>query len=107
MRFAVISDVHGNVDALSAVLAGMGQLKVPEFVNLGDHLSGPLAAAEPADLLMACAVPSIHGNCDRELVETPRHKLELSDSQAMACLTPGHLHWLRNLPATYRHGLLA
>lgn len=72
MRFAVISGVHGNVDALSAVLADMGRLKVPEFVNLGDHLSRPLAAAETADLLMTCAMPSIRGNCDRELVETPR-----------------------------------
>ena len=100
MRFAVISDVHGNVDALRAVLDDMEKLKVPEFINLGDHLSGPLSAAETADLLMSCAMPSIRGNCDRELVETPRGQLELSDSQALAQLSKRHLDWLRAQPAT-------
>ncbi|MEO9122749.1 MAG: metallophosphoesterase, partial [Burkholderiaceae bacterium] len=42
-RFAVISDIHGNIWALKAVLAairGMGDIEM--IVNAGDLLSGPL-----------------------------------------------------------------
>jgi predicted phosphodiesterase len=101
MRFAAISDVHGNIDALKAVLADIERQHVTETVNLGDHLSGPLAAAETADLLMSLDIPSIRGNCDRELVETPQAEMELSDRQAFAKIKPLHIDWLRNLPATH------
>ncbi len=40
MRLAVISDVHGNLPALDAVLAGIGDDGVDMTVNLGDLLSG-------------------------------------------------------------------
>ncbi|WP_121492471.1 metallophosphoesterase [Cupriavidus plantarum] len=46
MRFAMISDIHGNIWALEAVLAtirAMGDIDM--IVNPGDILSGPL---EPA-----------------------------------------------------------
>ena len=47
-RFAVIADIHGNADALSAVLADIDRRGIGTVVNLGDHFSGPLAAAETA-----------------------------------------------------------
>lgn len=40
--FAVISDIHGNSDALAAVLADIDALQIETIINLGDHLSGPL-----------------------------------------------------------------
>ena len=43
MRFAAIADVHGNLLALEAVLKDIADLGITEIVNLGDHLSGPLA----------------------------------------------------------------
>ena len=49
-RFAVISDIHGNSDALAAVLADIDALQIETIINLGDHLSGPLAARETADM---------------------------------------------------------
>ena len=45
MKFAAIADIHGNCSALEAVLADIGQHRISEVVNLGDHLSGPLGAA--------------------------------------------------------------
>ena len=44
MRFAAIADIHGNCFALQAVLADAADLGVQKFVNLGDHVSGPLEA---------------------------------------------------------------
>src|SRR6478752_7451055 len=87
MRIAAISDIHGNIDALRAILADIGRQQVIETVNLGDHVSGPLAAAETADLLMTLAIPSIRGNCDRTIVESSPRELGLSDRTAYAQLS--------------------
>ena len=48
MRIAAISDIHGNLDALDAVLADIARRGVDVTVNLGDIVSGhlqPRAAA--------------------------------------------------------------
>ncbi|CAG2147464.1 metallophosphoesterase family protein [Cupriavidus plantarum] len=52
MRFAMISDIHGNIWALEAVLAtirAMGDIDM--IVNPGDILSGPLEPSATADRL--------------------------------------------------------
>jgi hypothetical protein len=36
LRFAAISDIHGNIWALEAVLADIGARGVTHIVNLGD-----------------------------------------------------------------------
>ncbi len=46
---AVISDIHGNVWALDAVLGDVARRGLHAVVNLGDSLAGPLAPAETAD----------------------------------------------------------
>ena len=42
MRIAILSDVHGNIAALDAVLADVAGRGVDRIVNLSDILSGPL-----------------------------------------------------------------
>lgn len=99
-RWAVISDVHGNVDALKAVLAEIDRLGCSRILNLGDHASGPLAAAETLNVLMARDdMISIRGNHDRYLL-TPPETLGPSDAVAAAQLTNAHKEWLAALPAT-------
>ncbi len=96
----MISDVHGNVDALKAVLAEIDRLGCSRVLNLGDHASGPLAAAETLDVLMARDdMISVRGNHDRYLL-TPRKTLGPSDAVAAAQLTDAHKEWLAALPAT-------
>ncbi|WP_412551206.1 metallophosphoesterase family protein [Shimia sp. MIT910701] len=99
-RWAVISDVHGNVDALRAVLAEIDRLGCSRILNLGDHASGPLAAAETLDVLMAWDdMISVRGNHDRYLL-TPPETLGPSDAVAAAQLTNAHKEWLAALPPT-------
>lgn len=99
-RWAVMSDVHGNVDALKAVLAETDRLGCSRILNLGDHASGPLAAAETLDVLMARDdMTSVRGNHDRYLL-TPPETLGPSDAVAAAQLTDTHKEWLAALPAT-------
>lgn len=100
-RIAVIADIHGNADALRAVLAEIAVLGADVVVNLGDHFSGPLAAAETAEILLDRPdILSIRGNHDRYVLTQDRAAMSLSDGCAHDALTQAHLAWLAGLPAT-------
>ena len=45
MRIAVLSDIHGNIAALDAVLDHVAGQSPELVVNLGDICSGPIWAA--------------------------------------------------------------
>jgi Predicted phosphoesterase len=97
---AVIADVHGNADALKAVLADIDSTGIGTILNLGDHLSGPLAPGETADILLSREMVSIRGNHDRYLIEQPLAAMGASDRIAAAELTARHKAWLADLPAS-------
>lgn len=100
-RIAVIADIHGNTDALRAVLADIAAQYVGLVVNLGDHLSGPLDAAGTAALLRAMPeMVCIRGNHDRALLETPRASMGASDAHADAQIDDPVRHWLMAQPVT-------
>ncbi|MDQ1080366.1 metallophosphoesterase [Pseudoroseomonas cervicalis] len=104
-RLAVIADVHGNADALAAVLADIDALGIATILNLGDHVSGPLAAAESAALLMARpGMLCLRGNHDRWVAELAPEAMGSSDRAAHEQLSPAQRDWLRGLPATARLG---
>jgi predicted phosphodiesterase len=104
-RIAVIADIHGNVDALAAALADIDRVGADRIVNLGDCLSGPLAARETADLLMARPdILSIRGNHDRYLLGQEPAEMGASDACAHAELSPRHLEWLASLTVTANIG---
>jgi predicted phosphodiesterase len=67
-------------------------------VNLGDHLSGPLQAAETADLLMSEKWLHIRGNHDRQLLDRPFDNMGTSDRAAATQLANRHREWLADLP---------
>lgn len=100
IRFAAIADIHGNADALTAVLDDIRSHGITSIVNLGDHFSGPLAARETADILLGGDMISIRGNHDRQLIETPFEEMGPSDRGAFSQLADEQLEWLRELPAT-------
>lgn len=100
MRIAAISDVHGNLGALSAVLADIRRRGCDAVVDLGDILSGPLQPVETAELLMSLDLPTIRGNHERQLLETPPERMGESDAYARSVLQPVHLDWIARLPAT-------
>ncbi|MBP3985636.1 metallophosphoesterase family protein [Pseudoxanthomonas helianthi] len=100
MRIAALSDIHGNLPALEAVLADARRRGCERIVNLGDILSGPLWPAETADRLMPLGLPTIRGNHERQLLEQPPERMGASDRHAHACLDAGQRAWLEALPAT-------
>jgi predicted phosphodiesterase len=93
----VISDVHGNVFALRAVLDAINAASADVVVNLGDLLSGGVAPRETADLLMSTGALTVRGNHERQLLETPREHMGLSDGFAYDSITDEHRGWLASL----------
>lgn len=76
MPVAAISDIHGNLPALEAVLADIDREDVDEIVVAGDSVSGPWPA-EVFDLLDAVGARIVHGNADRA-EEVAAHSTELA-----------------------------
>jgi putative phosphoesterase len=65
---AAISDIHGNLPALEAVLAEIDREGVDDIVVAGDTAHGPWPA-EVVDLLVERRARCVRGNADREVVE--------------------------------------
>lgn len=98
-KIAVLSDIHGNLPALEAVIADAKARGCDRFINLGDILSGPLWPKETADLLRPLNWPTISGNHERQLL-TQGDRMEASDCFADAMLDEADRNWLRALPPT-------
>src|SRR5205807_6711476 len=67
-RLAVVSDIHGNIRALEAVLADIKTRGADAIVNLGDSVTSPLWPRETYDLLASLALPTVRGNHDRAMI---------------------------------------
>lgn len=98
-RIAVLADIHGNADALAAVLVDVLDQSPDALVNLGDCFSGPLDAARTAHLLAGAGfAATVRGNHDRWLSDT--NAMDDWDKRALPHLSPETLAWLATLPAT-------
>ena len=104
-RVAVLSDIHGVLPALEAVLAEPEVAAADRVVLTGDIAAGP-QPAEVIDLLRAQGerVLWVAGNADRELVEYRRGKRDdIPDPMgpfAAAALREEQVGFLEGLPAT-------
>ncbi len=103
---AVLSDIHGNLSALEAVIADARSRGATGFVNLGDSLSGPLWPVETADLLIALNWPTIAGNHERQLLTLSPNRMNASDRFTRERLSDAHLAWLAAQPETLDLGAI-
>lgn len=100
MRIALLSDIHGNLAALEAVVADLRRRSVDQIVNLGDLVSGPLLPLETARYLKAEGWLTIAGNHERQLLTLGPGERGLSDEYAHSRLSEKELDWFRTFPAT-------
>ena len=79
---AVLSDIHGVLPALDAVLAEPAVQRADRIVLTGDIAAGP-QPAEVLDRLLGLGerVIWVRGNADRELVELARGEVPMSATQ--------------------------
>lgn len=99
---AVMADIHGNSWALDAVLAEIDRRGLNRIVDLGDSLFGPLDPAGTAIRLLERGIPSISGNCERELLEASTQPSGAHPTVAftLAQLDAAHVRWVESLPPT-------
>ena len=98
MKIAIISDIHGNLPALQAVLGEIDRAGVDHIINVGDTLGGPLESARTADLLMARGIAMIAGNHERQLLTFSPEKLSRSDVSTASEISSAHRAWLASAP---------
>ena len=96
-RFAVVSDIHGNILALEAVMADLVNRRIEGVVNLGDNLSGPLWPVETGKLLMQQHWFNVQGNHDWNLLHQDPQHLSRSDYHAYQYLDDNLRAWLATL----------
>jgi len=108
MRLAVVSDIHGNLPALEAVLADLEEARPDAVVLGGDLALGGPHPVEVVDRLRQLRWPSVLGNTDEALDEQRLpEKLRASFvGQAAArtreMLGPERVAWLASLPLEWR-----
>jgi putative phosphoesterase len=109
VRIAVISDVHGNLRALEAVLADVRPRAVDTMVNLGDCVTSPLWPRETLELLESVAMPTVRGNHDRWIAQPASAPSSPSIAFAREALRAGQRVALGALPASLaiEDGILA
>jgi predicted phosphodiesterase len=95
---ALVSDIHGNDQALATVVADLERLGITDVVCLGDVAQGGPEPAEVLDRLATLGWPVILGDADAFLLEVPDASPEaITEAQleqrewTLAQLSPVHL----------------
>lgn len=100
-RVALISDVHGNLTALEAVLADIDARGITRIFNLGDYVGKGHRGREVVELCQARCEVNILGNWDDFLPHPAREFDNASLQWWLAQLGPGQGEWLRGLPFSH------
>ncbi|MEO0987982.1 MAG: metallophosphoesterase family protein [Cyanobacteria bacterium J06639_14] len=102
MKFAILSDIHGNLWALTAVLEDAKCRGISQFINLGDILYGPLKPLETYTLLQAIDAVTIQGNEDRDVYEFEPNQDDTHPTLTYILKELGDepVQWLKSLPKT-------
>ncbi|GAA2704629.1 metallophosphoesterase family protein [Actinoplanes palleronii] len=97
-RVALVSDVHGNLTALEAVLADIDARGITRIFNLGDYVGKGPRGREVVELCRRRCEVNLLGNWDDFLPDPDR----VLDSEGLAWwlaeLGPGQGEWLRARP---------
>jgi putative phosphoesterase len=122
MRIAIISDIHGNLTALEAVLEDLRQTSPDLILHGGDLADGGASPVEIVNRIRDLGWPGVLGNTDEMLVKPESLKefarqspklqplFEVIEEMATAtreALGPERLAWLASLPLMHRHDRVA
>jgi diadenosine tetraphosphatase ApaH/serine/threonine PP2A family protein phosphatase len=109
MRYGIISDVHANIEALSAVLDAFKSERIDKYVCIGDTVGYGASPNECCDLIRELSAFTILGNHDAAVAgrmdysyyyDAARHALDAHANQ----LTDVNMEWLKGLPYEVREG---
>jgi len=107
MRVAILSDIHSNLEALTAALTVVDRERPDRVVCLGDVVGYGASVNECCELIRARAEITLLGNHDAAVsgrmdysfyYDAARHALDWTASR----IDPSHLEWLRSLPYVHQ-----
>jgi len=105
-RIAVISDIHGNLDALKAVVKDAEKSGLKAFLNAGDAVGFGIYPTQVVQALRSPMFLSVLGNVDLEILEALRlgKAAERDDTKEVAFkeLSPSDVAYLQSLPKELR-----
>ncbi len=94
MRIAVISDIHGNLEALKTCLADIRRRRIDQIFCLGDIVEKGCHAEECVKLIQENCTVVVQGNCDTDLdasvYKVSKHNIPVELMQKRA-------NWLNSL----------
>ena len=105
MKYAIISDIHANLEALEVVLSEIDNCPVDQILCLGDVVGYNANPNECADIIRTRNIPTICGNHDAVAagLEEPWGFNPIALAAALWTrehLSEENLEWLRGLPDT-------
>jgi predicted phosphodiesterase len=99
-RIAIISDVHGNVTALRAVLADIRARGISRIVNLGDVVGKGPRGSEAIQLIREACEATVRGNWDTFIARDAVQPSVLGQWTREE-LSGDDISWLAALPGTF------
>ena len=109
MLYGIISDTHGNIEALNACVAALKAENVDKFVCLGDTVGYGANPEECAQVIRHLAEINVVGNHDAAVAgrmdysyyyDAARHALDWCKAQ----VSEETVAWLRAMPYKHREG---
>jgi diadenosine tetraphosphatase ApaH/serine/threonine PP2A family protein phosphatase len=107
MRYGIFSDVHANIEALTAVMDAFKSETIDKFVCIGDTVGYGASPNECCDIIRDIAAFTILGNHDAAVAgrmdysyyyDAARHALDYHAS----ILSKDNMDWLKSLPYEVR-----
>jgi predicted phosphodiesterase len=105
MRFAILSDLHANLEATEAVLADARERNCTDYICLGDVVGYNANPHECLEIVQKLECPVVKGNHDEQasLAESSRDfnaLAEMAINWTREQLSEADKEWLRALPFT-------
>ena len=102
MKFAIIADIHGNLEAFQTVLEDIKQQKCTHYACLGDVVGYNANPKECLEIVRAMNIPCVKGNHDEYCsTESPLDGFNPAAAEAVFWtrkqLSPDEQAWLREL----------
>lgn len=105
MRLAVLSDVHGNLDALDAVLDDIAGQRADQVISLGDNIGYGAEPEAVINRLKEQDIPTICGNHELAVIDPSVRRwfnpvAKQSIDYTANCLTEAAIAYLHRLPTS-------
>lgn len=106
MKYGIFGDIHGNLEALEAVVADMEDQGVTHPLCLGDLVGYGANSSECLEVVRAMGCPIVRGNHD-DLITFGKATASFSEAANLSLqyargqLNPAQLNFLRRLPLVW------